>query len=83
MLASLYVPCGLSAPRMGEHTIQLLLSGMSLHAAAIFRAGTLVPQLTSRTGLRRCLVLVVVSLSMVVSPLQCVPCGTGEGIMSG
>ena len=80
MLSRLYVSFGFSACGKFHDDIQLVLPRMAFQGAAIFRAGTVFPQLTAGTPFRRGLVFVVVTLFMVVSSLQQVPCRTGEGV---
>jgi len=70
VLAGLYVLLGLSAPGMRENVIQLLLSGMTLQGATIFRAATVFLELTARTDPGRGPVFIVVPFFIIASPLQ-------------
>jgi hypothetical protein len=80
VLTSLDVSFGFSAPGMLEHTIQLILSGMSLHAAAIFRAGTAFLELTAGTQFRRSLIFMVVSPFVIMPSVEGMSRRTGEGV---
>lgn len=65
---------------MPEHTIQLILSGMSLHRAAIFGAGTPFSEYTGGTDLRSGLAFIVVPLLAVMSSFQNLACSTSKGV---
>ena len=80
MLSCLYVPFGFSACGIVYHDIQLALSGMSLQAATIFRAGTVFSKLTAGTHFRRRLVFIMVPLFVIMPSLEGMSCGTGEGV---
>ena len=80
MLASLYVPFGFSACGIVYHDIQLVLSGMTLQAAAIFRTATVFLELTAGTYFRRRLVFIVVSVFVIMPSLEGMSRRTGEGV---
>ena len=81
MLAGLYVPFGLPACDMAEHSVQLVLSGMSLEGAPVFRAGARVSQLTGGADAGRGLVFIVVSFFVIMSSFEDMACRAAKGII--
>ena len=83
MLAGLYVPFGFSTCSMPEHTIQLILSGMTLQGATIFGAATMFLEFTAGTQFRRRLIFIVVSVFVIMSSVEGMSRRTAEGVGVG
>ena len=80
VLAGLYVSFSFPACGMPEHSVQLVLSYMSLEGAPLFRAGARVSELTGGADAGRGLVFIVVALFIVASSFEQMPCRTAKDI---